>query len=510
MMRRLVAALLIALMAGFALRHITSAHGGIPTQVSRVLSLRPTSADLSVGSANQGTYHIVTANSPRTFELSQAVLASLNHTRLNPSALESALTPSSTLLDAEVPHQVAMSLAGNSQVNLADPIVLSGTLNDQLTGEPVANKTITFSTNGIDLGQTHTDDEGKFTIQIHKDLPAGNYQVSASFKGAHLLAPTSSSIFIEVIPAIFRVQTVPAVSGITFQIDGRQFVSDDTGTASIQLYHTGDYQLSVLLDLYHNPSQRVEFGRWADENYQPEHDIQIPGDYAIQLGLTVFHQVSMDFVDLDGLPVDVSRISSISIRSVQGDVFSLNPGDTPWLPASRTARRQSGLEVTNLLYSVNSVIINGSNVVNSAQQRFYVKPDDTWNISLLLYSMHITVKDGLFASPVGQSVNVTLPDGQAVNYPLNASGSLDVSSLPRGIYHIALPGVTGLGTSTPVALSRNQVVNMRVVTTLDMAVMGFLSVSLALGLIFYGRPWLLGFIFRRKRSPTRKTSDINP
>ena len=119
----------------------------------------------------------------------------------------------------------------------------------------------------------------------------------------------------------------------------------------------------------------------------------MPSDTIIQVGLNIFHKVNLKFVDLDGFPVDPSRITSISIRSIQGDVFTLKPGDTPWLPASRTARYQTGLEKTDLLYSVNSVTIDGSNVVNSAQQRFYAKTDDTWSISLLLYSLHITARD---------------------------------------------------------------------------------------------------------------------
>jgi hypothetical protein len=509
-MKRLLAAALLALLAGFAIRSVTAARVANPTHASRSISFNSLVPYSGAALANQAVHLFVTTNTASAFPLSQAILASFSRTTQTPSAHAAALNLSSTLLDVPPTHQVGMTLTGSSQANLSDPIMLSGTLDDQVTGEPVANKTISFSTNGMDLGQTHTDDQGIFTVQIHKDLPAGTYQVIASFKGAHLLDPTSRSITIQILPAIFQVQTVPAVPGITFQVDGRQFISDAKGIVSINFYHIGDYALTILLDLYHNSSQRVEFGRWADENYQPEHVIHIPGDYSIQVGLNIFHQVSMNFVDLDGLPVDASRISAISIRSVQGDIFTLKPGDQPWLPASRTARRQIGLEVTNLLYSVNSVIINGSNVVNSAQQRFYVKPDDTWNISLLLYSMHITTKDGLFASPVGQSVNVTFPDGQVQNYPLNGSGSLDITSLPRGIYHISLPGVSGLGTGTPVALSRNQVVNLRVVTILDIVVIGFLSISLALGLIFYGRPWLLSFLFRRKRTHSPEATDVNP
>jgi hypothetical protein len=509
MIKSLLIAFLVAILAGFASLGTTYAHTLPPTPPNR-LSLRPPKVYPSPGPAHPVTSSLATANSPCTVLPGQSAPTSITHTLLSKTACAKKLVHVPSPLDTQSPHKVEMSLVGDHQVSLTNPIMLSGSLNDLSMGDSVANKTIVISTHGDYLGQTHTDEQGNFTMQITKDLPAGIYQLIASFKGDHLLAPASTSIYVEVLPVTFQVQTIPAVSGITFQIDGRKFVSDDKGTASIQLYHTGDYQLSVLLDLYHNPSQQVKFGRWSDENYQPEHDIQIPGDSAIQVGFNIYHQVSMDFVDLDGLPVDVSHISAISIRSVQGDVFTLKPGDKVWLPASRTARRQTGLEVTDLLYSVNSVIINGSNVVNSAQQRFYVKPDDLWSISLLLYSMHITARDSLFASPIGQSVNIILPDGQVVNHPLNTSGSLDVESLPRGIYHISLPGVTGLGTSTPVALSRNQAVNLRVVTALDLAIIGFLSIGLALGLIFYGRPWLLDFIFKRKHSSSGETSHVNP
>jgi hypothetical protein len=404
-------------------------------------------------------------------------------------------------------NTVVLNLAGPEQVKLADSIMLVGSLKDTSTNSMVSNKTITFATNGDYLGQTHTDDQGAFSIKINKDLAAGQYLITATFKGAHLLAPASAAVWLQVLPATIRVQTVPAIAGITFQMDGHQFVSGQDGQASISIDQAGTYRLDVLLDQYNNPSQQVEFGRWSQESYQPSRDVQVPEDEIIQVGLNVFHKTSMKFVDLDNLAVDPSRITSISIRSIQGDVFTLKPGDTPWLPASRTARRQTGLEETQLLYSVNSVMIDGSNVVNSAQQRFYVNPDDSWTISLLLYSLRVTAKDGLFASPIGTSINILLPNGQTQNYPLDRSGVLEIHSLARGIYRVSLDGVKGLGTSTPVALSRNQVVNLRIMTIVDIAVMGLFGFMVAIGLIFYGRPRLLKLLLDRKHASSN--SDVN-
>ena len=405
---------------------------------------------------------------------------------------------------------VLLNLVGPEQVQLTDPIVLAGYLKDTTTNTMVSNKSITFSTNGNYLAQTHTDDQGAFSVKINKDLTAGNYLVTATFKGAHLLAPSSAGVWVNVLPATIRVQTVPSIAGITFQIDGRQFISGPDGMASITVDKAGTYRLDALIDQYQNPSEQIEFGRWSQESYQPFRDVQVPDNEIIQVGLNIFHKMTMNFDDLDGLPVDSSRINSISIRSVQGDVFTLKPGDTPWLPASRTARRQTGLEETQLLYSVNSVMIDGSNVVNSAQQRFYVNIDDTWTISLLLYSLRVTAKDGLFASPIGTSVDIELPNGQTENYPLNKSGVLEIHSLARGIYHVTLLGVKGLGTSTPVALSRNQVVNLKIVTILDITVVGLLGLAVAIGLIFYGRPRLLNILLGRKHAESNGKFDWVP
>src|SRR4030042_1819409 len=97
------------------------------------------------------------------------------------------LVSSPVLLDSKTPHDVAINLAGSIEVNLSEPIVLSGFLRDISTDQGIANKTIKFSTSGFYLGQTHSDDTAAFKISIKKDLPAGDYLVTASFKGAHPL-----------------------------------------------------------------------------------------------------------------------------------------------------------------------------------------------------------------------------------------------------------------------------------------------------------------------------------
>jgi hypothetical protein len=136
-------------------------------------------------------------------------------------------------------------------------------------------------------------------------------------------------------------------------------------------------------------------------------------------------------------------------------------------------------------------------VVNQSQQRFYTHPNETWPISVLLYSLHISANDALLGSPVGKSVNVEYPDGKIVNYPLNQAGSVDIPALARGAYNVELLDANGMGNRLPVALSRNQQINAKIFSYLDMSIIAMLGAIVALGLLLYGRPWILHVMLRR-------------
>lgn len=414
------------------------------------------------------------------------------------------LGPTAVSFYIQIQPATDINIANIAAVSLGTDFVLLGTLTDESNGKGISGQTVSISLNADHMGNSLTDAKGVFSLKVTKPLDAGTYLVSASFNGDHHIAPAIGSTLLTILPAQVKVQTIPAFAGITFQMDGRKFVSGDDGSATISLNKVGQYRLDVLLDQYQNPSQKVVFGRWTEESYLPFREVQVPNDNVIQVGLNVFHQVSLTFVDLDGFPVDPNRISSITIKSAQGDVFILKNGAPIWLPSSRTARRMTGLDETDLLYSVMSVVIDGSNVVNSAQQRFYALPNDTWPVSLLLYTLKVESKDGLFGSPVGKSVAVQSPDGQVKNYDLDKSGMLEIHSLARGIYRIELIGTNGMKNIIPVALSRNQDVSVRVITYFDMAFGIIITLLVVLGLIFYGRPWLLHYLINRKRLASRK------
>jgi hypothetical protein len=389
------------------------------------------------------------------------------------------------------PHPTFIVLNDPGAHQLGQSYPISGKLTS--SGNPVPDASIILTLDGKFLGQTRTDKKGDFLLKVTEDLSGGSYELGATFKGTRLLALSRTSVPLIIEPALVRIQTVPPIAGVPFTMDGRQFFSREDGIAEISIPTPGQYRLTVQADQYSNPTQRIEFARWLDESFQAFRDLKVPvkDEETIVVGLNVYYRVNQTFIDLDGKPVDPKRITGITIKSAQGDIFNYKEGQTMWVPASRVARRASGLQQTKLLYSVMGVTVDGSNVVIAAQQRFYTGSNETWRIALTLYSVQINTRDILLGSPVGNAVLLKYPNGRVESYPLNAAGSVSIPSLARGIYQIQLTGINGLDTTTPVALSRDQVVTQNVVTYLDLAIVGAFGLFIALGLLLFGRPWLL-------------------
>jgi transposase-like protein len=183
-------------------------------------------------------------------------------------------------------------------------------------------------------------------------------------------------------------------------------------------------------------------------------------------------------------------------------------GQPHWLQSSRVSRGTDGLEETKILYSVVSVVVDGANVVSEAQQRFYVQPNDVWPIKLMLYSARFTARDALFHFPIGSGIRLDYPDGRSQEFLFDSNDELEIRSLARGLYHVTVTGAKGIAPPTPLALSRDQDMQLLVLSNVDLSVMFAVAASLALGLLFFGRPHLLTFLVRlpflfRKRGARR-------
>ena len=195
-------------------------------------------------------------------------------------------------------------------------------------------------------------------------------------------------------------------------------------------------------------------------------------------------------------------VESYTLKSRHGTVVTVRHDDPVMLKASRVVRYGGGLVSKPIEWSLESVMVDGTNVVTRAQRRFDPsKVHGRMLIDLLFFRAHFKSKDALFGTPVGAAVLLTNPKGETTRYPLK-DGELTLPALPRGDYTVAVD-TTGMAPPRPVALSRNQEVEMQVITRIDLAlVLGILG-AIAIGLLVDRRPELRRLpsrLVRRRRT----------
>src|SRR6185295_9251371 len=94
-------------------------------------------------------------------------------------------------------------------------------------GVPATNARIALFVNGVRRGEVRTDANGVASRHLAGDLSAGTYTVEGVFEGLPGLLPSRTSTPLVVEPAVVEIQTVPALAGVRFALDGRTFVSGD-------------------------------------------------------------------------------------------------------------------------------------------------------------------------------------------------------------------------------------------------------------------------------------------
>jgi hypothetical protein len=287
-------------------------------------------------------------------------------------------------------------------------------------------------------------------------------------------------------PATLTIVTVPRLAGVHLAFDGRTYVTGNQGKARIETTR-GQHLLRILDTRLNTPGVRSTFSRWEDNKYTPTRAITIRRNTIVDAGFQQSVRVSFAFADLSGHPI-VGRVSRMTLSNTLGSRARFVPSWPQWLLATGLARSFRGLEPTFVQYSVERALVNGSNVVNQSQQRFYPAKTRRFTAHLLLYSARVRVRDFLFGTSIGNQLNLVYPNGNRVAYPLKG-GNLLLSSLPRGTYALHVHA-GGYVPSVSLALSKNQSLDVKVVSYLDMALLLVLVLVAVTVLILIPRPFL--------------------
>jgi hypothetical protein len=262
---------------------------------------------------------------------------------------------------------------------------------------------------------------------------------------------------------------IPPISGVQFSLDGRIFESDENGFARITVKSPGVYQIEPVPFEDKGLGYQANFERWEPDNYETTRKITVPETTNLVAGYELSYPVRFLFMDPSGQPVDPNRVSSVTLSSSQGATLTFERGDSVWLQKNRIVRRLGGLDDIDVYYTVQNVMIDGSNVVNQGQQRFNLDQSKTWEIRLLLYNASFQSEDVLLGIPLGNEIELRYPDGNHHTFEFDSNQKVELVSLARGLYHVRVTHIPGISVFIPLALSRDQDITILVYSYLTIA-----------------------------------------
>ena len=392
-------------------------------------------------------------------------------------------THASTQL-AVAPAQISLQLS-SEKPQIGDALSMTALLTTA-AGKPLSGASIALSLNGERQGVVRTDEQGYAEWPLGRKLAAGVFAAEAVFDGQLPALAAKATRSFTIAPAQVEVRTEPPLPGTSFALDGRVFTAGADGVARISVDRMGVYSLTVASRAILRPDTRSEFTGWDDDSYAPERSVQIPAKAPLEAGFDIFYLITPKLTRAQHDVVDPQRVSSLTLMSSIGQRVRMDRIEPTWIQGSQVVAGPDHLETRPISYTVESVLIDGANVVNQSQQRFLPSTQQDLSIDVMLYSVRFSARDALFGFPIKSGIDLTYPDGHTQQFALGPDGQVSADSLARGSYRVKLDS-PGLGTARPLVLSRDQDLPIMLLSYLDLAVVFGSLGAFALGLLLLGR-----------------------
>jgi hypothetical protein len=269
------------------------------------------------------------------------------------------------------------------------------------------------------------------------------------------------------------VQTVPVLAGVPFVVGGRTFRTDGLGRARLVGRAPRLADQVRIPETEIAPGVRARFSRRKGSAYL----------------FDLLYRVRISFSDLAGHRIDAGRVTSVSLKGSHGVRKAMQPGGSQWLQGVRVVPSADWFRKKEVTWVVEETIVDGSNVVNRNQQSFVPLRTRHMRIELLFFPAHFSARDAMFDFPLGSGVRIEYPNGRVESHAFGDDSEVTLPSLPRGEYLVSVDG-PGISFERPLALSREQTVELEVLSYLDLALSVGVLASIALGLVLVGRPHL--------------------
>jgi hypothetical protein len=310
-----------------------------------------------------------------------------------------------------------------------------------------------------------------------------------------LLLPVTTATPAAAVPSDrpFEIVTIPPTPAARFTLDGQPLPTDGRGVARALVPPSPNgHRIELVNPETVGPNGTTQFVRWhghgdTDQGYTPVlNDIRIDHRVKLQVAFQEKRTFRFAFVDQSQRPVDPSRVSAVTLRSDANRSDTVPGSGSMDLVTVRPAVGDGPPVAKESTYSVQSVMIDGTNVVNVGEQRFRpTQGEPVLQIVVLLRSAHFRVRDRFLGHPVVTTLQVTYPDGRRFDLPTDANGELVLQNLARGTYRVSAAG-QAYAVDQELALSRSQFVDLNVLTYVDACIAAGVALVGVVGLLWVG------------------------
>ena len=349
---------------------------------------------------------------------------------------------------------------------------------------------------------------GSPTAALASAIPAGTPSVTELSNPSAPIDPADH-------PVTLVVNTVPALSGIRLSMDGSTVVTDASGRATITQNRNLDQHTLTLADTtVQTADQRYAFSRWVgqrdpEQAFTPSLGVTMRTNDTLTAAFDVARAVTPVFTDQHGQPIDAGLVSAATARSDTGEIVTIAPTDTSWLDSVRANYRPNApIDMQNVSYSWQSVVVAGSNVVDAGRQSFTPATDPDLTVHGQFHDLTVTGYDALLGYGTGSDAVITFPDGTVQTRPLGINDAAVFPRLPRGTYKAQVTAGSSIVASQQIRLSRESTVSVPVISPYDLAIVLGSVALVALALVLIGRRKTRRRVFGHTRQPTMTEAEL--
>ena len=297
----------------------------------------------------------------------------------------------------------------------------------------------------------------------------------------------------EPVHGVVTIRTVPSVAGVVFSLDGATITTGADGRAEAPVDDLND-----VADRLRLAAPDAAGGLQVSNVRVTKLPPRVVHQRRVLVAMDVRRPVAFRFVDLAGHPVPLSRITDLTLSAGAASVRLIGSELTVPAPLLTEQATKIGTDwqTRSITYTLRSVRIDGGQAVFNGRQRFTPSSSGTWRIALAVFTLTVTAHDAFFGSQLASHLEITRPDGSRLPLSLSASQARRTPSLVRGLYSVQIDSAVLAGRAS-VLVSRNEAIDLRVVTLWDAVAFIAVVLLIVVGAVLGGRR------MSRRREPTR-------